>query len=283
MALIGQNQQTSFANPQNGQAPDADVIRNNDNALVAKHNAHDADATIHVQTGTLASRPAAGTAGAVYIDENKRIYVDNGSVWGEVPYARLDAAGTNAFANNVSIGGTLTVTTGLTDVMDVDAADVVADTVTAGAFSGSGAGLTSIPQSAITNLTTDLAGKAATSHAHAASAITSGTLDAARLPSTMTTSAFDNKTFQGNVVVGGVVQGSSASFSSSAEPLAFAPLSSGSGSLLTLNANASSGWTVISSGSVPAMSGQGPGTASTGWRWIRINVNGSDHFIPALY
>lgn len=171
MALIGQHQQTAFANPQNGQAPDADVIRANDNAVTSKHNAHDADATIHVQTGLLSARPAAGTAGAVYVDENRRFYVDNGSAWAEVPYARLDAAGTNSFTNNVTVGGTLTVTTGLTDVMNVDAANIIADSVTTGAvaggaitgtsvnvsgtatassFSGAGTGLTGIPAGQLT-------------------------------------------------------------------------------------------------------------------------------------
>lgn len=149
MALVGQNQQTTFANPQNGQAPDADVIRGNDNATVAKHNAHDADATIHVQTGLLSARPAAGTAYAMYLDENRRLYVDNGSAWSEVPYARLDAAGTNAFTNNVTVGGVLTVN-GLTDVLDIDAQDIVADTATiagavsAASLSGNGSAITSL-------------------------------------------------------------------------------------------------------------------------------------------
>ncbi len=142
MGVVSANQQTSFSNPQNGQAPDADVVRNNDNALVAKHNAHDADATLHVQTGLLSARPAAATPYAMYLDENKRLYVDNGAVWAEVPYARLDAAGTNAFANNVTIGGTLGVTGLLTggnvDVLDVDAADIIADSYTGGPIAATG-------------------------------------------------------------------------------------------------------------------------------------------------
>lgn len=147
MGLIAQQQQTPFANPQNGQSPiDADVVRLNDNALTAKHNAHDADATLHVQTGTLAARPAAGTLNAMYLDENGRFYRDNGTAWVELPYARLDAAGTNAFTNNVTVGGTLGVT-GTTTLGTVNAGAVSATSFT-GAHSGSGSGLTGITVSA---------------------------------------------------------------------------------------------------------------------------------------
>ena len=199
MALISQNQQSTFANPQNGQAPDADVVRNNDNALVAKHNAHDADATIHVQSGLLSARPAASTPYAMYVDENKRLYVDNGSVWSEVPYARLDAVGTNAFANDVTVGGTLDVSgalgvTGLLtannlDVLDVDAANIVADSFTGGpvvatgnsSIAGTLTGLTGLTVTGVASATT-FAGSGASLTNLSAAAVTSGTLDAARLP-----------------------------------------------------------------------------------------------------
>jgi hypothetical protein len=153
MALIGQHQQTSFANPQNGQSPmDADTVRTNDNATVAKHNAHDNDATIHVQTGTLAGRPAASTVGALYSDENGRLYRDSGSAWVELPYARLDAAGTNAFTNNVTVGGTLGVTgtstlgttqTGALTTTTINATAITATSVNA-TLTGNGAGITGV-------------------------------------------------------------------------------------------------------------------------------------------
>jgi len=80
MALVGQYQQSSFVTPSIGQTPIASgSVRANDNALAAVLNAHDADATIHVQTGTLANRPAAGTVGQMYL-------VTSGASIGELYY-----------------------------------------------------------------------------------------------------------------------------------------------------------------------------------------------------
>ncbi len=181
MGLIGQNQQTSFTSPANGESPiDGDVVRTNDNALVTKHNAHDADATIHVQTGTLASRPAAGTAYALYVDENRRVYVDNGSAWTEVPYIRA----------STTVTGDITFT----------------GTITAGtAFSGSGASLTSIPQSAVTNLTSDLAGKASTSHSHNLQDL-GGAVTNAQMPTTITgRTSVSSEQFKGVTNAGNII------------------------------------------------------------------------------
>ena len=214
MGLVALNQQTPFTSPSNGDSPmDADTVKGNDNSLVAKHNTHDADATVHVQTGLLSARPGASTPYAMYLDENKRLYVDNGATWAEVPYARLDAAGTNAFTNNVTVGGTLGVTglttTGNLDVLDVDAADIVADsytggpiavtgnstivgtltgltglgvtgTATATTFSGSGASLTSLPAANLSGTAAAINGSNIT--ALNATSLATGTVNNDRLP-----------------------------------------------------------------------------------------------------
>lgn len=215
MGLVALNQQTPFTSPSNGDSPmDADTVKGNDNSLVAKHNTHDADATVHVQTGTLASRPAASTPYAMYLDENKRLYVDNGAAWAEVPYARLDAAGTNAFTNNVTVGGTLEVDGIITanaamDVLDVDAAAITADsytggpiavtgnstitgtltaltgltvggTATATTFAGSGASLTSLPAANLSGTAAAINGSNIT--ALNATSLASGTVNNDRLP-----------------------------------------------------------------------------------------------------
>lgn len=150
MALIGLNQQTAFADPQNGQSPmDADAVRNNDNALVAKHNAHDADATVHVQTGLLASRPAASTPYAMYMDENGIVYRDTGATWTSIGYVRLTGGTTQTIAGNVIVGSNLAVD-GLTDLngnTDITGNLVVSGSVTAASIVGP----TTVAASNVTN------------------------------------------------------------------------------------------------------------------------------------
>ena len=215
MGLVALNQQTPFTSPSNGDSPmDADTVKGNDNSLVAKHNTHDADATVHVQTGLLSARPGASTPYAMYLDENKRLYVDNGATWAEVPYARLDAAGTNAFTNNVTIGGTLEVDGIITanaamDVLAIDAAAITADsytggpiavtgnstitgtltaltgltvtgTATATTFVGSGASLTSLPAGQLSGTASAINGSNIT--ALNATALATGTVNNSRLP-----------------------------------------------------------------------------------------------------
>jgi hypothetical protein len=163
MALIGQHQQTAFPDPQAGQSPiSAGVVRGNDNAIRAQHNAHDADATIHIQTGTLAGRPAAGTANAVYMDENGRIYRDNGTAWEEIGYASLGAAqntftgnvvvegnfaaeGLSIFDDDVDIDGNLTLTGNVSALGNLSAA-----AVSATVLAGNGAAITGILASSLT-------------------------------------------------------------------------------------------------------------------------------------
>ena len=98
---VGQNQQTTFADPQNGTSPiDANEVTANDNALRGKFNTHDADSTIHVQSSVLASRPAFGTAGRKWMTRDSgvvRLFYDTGSAWEEVGYI---ATGSNACSPN---------------------------------------------------------------------------------------------------------------------------------------------------------------------------------------
>lgn len=127
---VAQNQQTAFADPQNTQTPiDADQVTANDNALRGKFNTHDADATIHVQSSDLASRPAAGTAGRKWVTRDAgvvRFFYDTGSDWEEVGYVSTGSAATitgvltfstapvfsnnQAFAADVTVGDDLVVT-----------------------------------------------------------------------------------------------------------------------------------------------------------------------------
>ena len=82
--LVGQHQLRTFPNPVHGDGPvDANIVRTNDNLVVKTMNTHDADATIHVQSSTLAARPAFGVAGRVWVttDGTPAIWLDTGAAW----------------------------------------------------------------------------------------------------------------------------------------------------------------------------------------------------------
>ena len=67
MALVGAHQTLTFSSPVlSGAGVDANVVRGNDNVLRAALNAHDADPSIHVQSGTFANRPTTIADGATY-------------------------------------------------------------------------------------------------------------------------------------------------------------------------------------------------------------------------
>lgn len=85
------------------------------------------------------------------------------------------------------------------------AALTASGTVTANLFSGSGASLTSIPQSAVTNLVSDLAGKSSTSHTHTLSAL-SGSVTNAQLPDPITgRSSVSAEQFKGVTNAGNII------------------------------------------------------------------------------
>jgi hypothetical protein len=92
VGLISQHQLSTFSSPVNGTSPiDANMVRGNDNAVKTAYNAHDADTTIHLQNGLVASRPAASTAGQMWLASDAGAvyaYLDTGSAWVEVNYLR---------------------------------------------------------------------------------------------------------------------------------------------------------------------------------------------------
>ena len=61
---------------------DANIVRTNDNLTGAKFNAHDADTSIHVQSGAHSSRPASATEGSFWISTDTRIaYIYTSGAW----------------------------------------------------------------------------------------------------------------------------------------------------------------------------------------------------------
>jgi hypothetical protein len=64
---------------------DANTVRTNDNLAGAAFNAHDADTSIHIQSGTLALRPATATEGSVYVGTDTLfMYIFTGGSWSRV-------------------------------------------------------------------------------------------------------------------------------------------------------------------------------------------------------
>lgn len=89
--LVGQSLITTFTTPVNGSTPiDANTCRGNDNTIKTAYNIHDDDGTIHLQSSTLAARPAFGTAGRKWMSsDGLRIYYDTGAAWSEAAYLPL--------------------------------------------------------------------------------------------------------------------------------------------------------------------------------------------------
>lgn len=123
MAPIPFHQQTSFANPSNGDTLDATIVKANDNAIVSTYNSHDADQTIHVQSSLAAARPAAGVTGRLWFtSDDRRMTYDTGAAWvtqifdaadltGTLPSARLTGSYTGVTGVGTVTAGTWNATT----------------------------------------------------------------------------------------------------------------------------------------------------------------------------
>jgi hypothetical protein len=86
MATVSQHQVSLFPNPVNAAGPiDANIVRANDNITAVALNAHDADTSIHIQSGLLAARPVTATEGSVYVGTDTLfMYIYTGGAWSRV-------------------------------------------------------------------------------------------------------------------------------------------------------------------------------------------------------
>jgi hypothetical protein len=117
-----------------------------------------------VEGANLAAFPATGAAGKIYVA------LDTGKAyrWGGSSYTEISAGDWATISNKPS---------------------TFAPSAHATSHASGGSDAVTLAVSQVTGLQTALDGKAAASHTHAASAITSGTIDAARLPATSVQSA----------------------------------------------------------------------------------------------
>lgn len=90
MASVGAHSVNTFTVPVlkfNG-IVDANEVRGNDNVLRTAYNAHDADASIHMQSGTLAARPASLAEGSTYFcTDTQDTYTYSGGGWVQTTWA----------------------------------------------------------------------------------------------------------------------------------------------------------------------------------------------------
>lgn len=140
--VVAANQQTAFSDPQNGQSPiDAGQVTANDNALRLKFNAHDAEAGVHLQSG---SKPAFGTLGRKWFDtDTMTLHFDTGAAWTEIDYLNKTSGGTVAGATIFSAGINANVTGNVTGNLTGNVTGNVTGTLTGnvtGDVSGNAAG-----------------------------------------------------------------------------------------------------------------------------------------------
>lgn len=117
--VVASFQLSTFTSPTDGDSPiSATTVKGNDNTIRGSYNSHDADPGIHLQSSTLAARPAAASVGRKWItNDGFRIYYDDGSAWQEIQYLSLAAGGTVAgattFSSTVAVTGAVTLSSTL--------------------------------------------------------------------------------------------------------------------------------------------------------------------------
>lgn len=155
---ISQYQQSAFPTPVNGAVADATVVLSNDNATRAKHNSHDADATIHIQSSLAANRPSAAVAQRVWATtDTGAVYLalDTGAAWVDFNYIRTTVTSlpANVLASSLTSVGILASPHMTSPVVDSGGL-----TVTAGTLAAQAVTATSVVSTGIVDSIGDAAG-----------------------------------------------------------------------------------------------------------------------------
>jgi hypothetical protein len=126
---VGSHSVAAFTSPNNGDALDANVVKSNDNTLRVSYVDHDADPGIHLQSSTLAARPAAGTVGRKWLTTDSgsvKLWYDDGANWQEINY--IQNSGTATVTGDLVVQGNTTIGNATSDTLTVTAR-VVSDVV----------------------------------------------------------------------------------------------------------------------------------------------------------
>jgi hypothetical protein len=114
MAVVGTNALRPFTLPV-AETPPSAQVRNNDNLMRQAFNAHDADDTIHNQSGLLSARPATAGLGSVYIcTDTQDTYTYMASGWVQTAWAHWYGAfsdNTDQTATTINVEKLVTIST----------------------------------------------------------------------------------------------------------------------------------------------------------------------------
>jgi hypothetical protein len=148
-STVGGYQQSPFTTPVDGAPNSASDVLNNDEALRARHNAHDADPGVHIQSSATGARPSAGTAGRLwYTTDDERLWRDTGSVWASAGYALTShthsaADLTSGTLPDARFPATLPAASGA-NLTALNATQLTAGTVPGARLAGAYAGITQV-------------------------------------------------------------------------------------------------------------------------------------------